>query len=160
MQYGGLLMKVILNQDVETLGEQGLLLDVSDGFARNYLFPRKLAVVASAGAMKELEARKDQLRRKAEKRYQENVEKAKKIEALGILVLEAAVGEEGKLFGTITPKDLAAILTDQTGLEIDKRNIVLSAPITRIGSYDLAVRLSPKVTANITIEVTDSEEEA
>lgn len=152
-------MKVILNQDVETLGEQGSVIDVADGYARNFLFPRKLAVIANKGAMRDLESRLTQIRRKAERRYQENLERANKIESLGILVLEAAVGEEGKLFGTITPKDLAAILTDQTGVEVDKRNINLSAPITRVGAYDLSVRLSPKVSAKITVEVTAAADE-
>ena len=152
-------MKVILNQDVDTLGEQGTVIEVADGYARNYLFPRKLAVVATKGALKDLEGRMAQVRRKAEKRYQENITRSNKIESLGILVLEAAVGEGGKLFGTITPKDLAAILTDQTGVDVDKRHIVLSAPITKVGSYDLAVRLSPRVTARITIEVTAASED-
>lgn len=153
-------MDVILMQDVETLGEQGAVLNVSDGFARNFLFPRKLAVVANKGSLRDLDSRRDQIQRKAQKRYEEDLAKAKSIESLGILVLEASVGADGKLFGTVTPKELAAIIEHKTGVIVDRRNFLLSSPISRVGSYDLTIRLSPKVSAKMTIEIVAAEEEA
>lgn len=156
-------MEVILLNDVQSLGEQGAVINVSEGYARNFLFPKSLAIVACKGALKDLDARKEQLRIKAEKRYQADLANAKLIEDMGLLVLEAAVGEDGKLFGTITPKELAAIVNMKTEVVVDKRNVVLSAPITRVGEYKVSIRLSSRVTAKLTLEVVapdDDEEES
>jgi large subunit ribosomal protein L9 len=146
-------MQIILLHDVDAVGEQGNVVGVADGFARNYLFPRKLAVIASAGALKDLEGRKVQIQLKAEKRHQENEKKAAQLEAIGTLTLEARAGEEGKLFGTITPKELAAIVQEKAGFEIDRKAVTLSNPINRVGQYEMVIRLSTRVKATLTVEV-------
>lgn len=146
-------MQIILLHDVDSVGEQGAVVAVADGFARNYLFPRKLAIVACTGALRDLEGRKVQIQRKAEKRHQENVLKGQQVDAIGTLCLEAHAGEEGKLFGTITPKDLSQILEAKLDFPIDRKNLVLSSPINRVGQYELTIRLSARVKSTIIIEV-------
>lgn len=146
-------MDIILTKDVETLGEQGAVVQVAEGYARNYLFPRKLAVVASTGALKDLASRRTQLERKAEKRHQENLAKAAQLTEMGVLLLEAHVGDGGKLFGTITPKELAGVLEHKVGFPIDRKDLLLSSPINRVGHYELTVRLSSKVKAAVPVQV-------
>lgn len=152
-------MKIILTKDVDTLGDHGDVVTVADGFARNYLFPKNMAVLATAGAMADLDRRRDQLRRRAEKKHAEAQEKAEKVTALGQLVLEANAGEDGKLFGSVTTKELARILTEKTGLEIDRKTLLLDRPINRTGSYDLSVRFSTKVMASIEVMINAPEAE-
>lgn len=146
-------MQVILLKDVQSLGEQGSVLAVADGYARNYLFPQKMAVVATKGALKDLESRRTQLKQKVEKRYQEDLKRAKAIESLGHLTLEATAGDEGKLFGIITPKELAAALEEKTGEAIDRRHLLVDRPINRVGSYNVTLKLSPRVVAKLQLEV-------
>ena len=146
-------MDVILIKDVDALGEQGQIMSVSDGYARNFLFPQKMAIRSSDGALRDLESRRSQLEAKAEKRYQDNLAKANSIQQLGEIVLEASVGEEGKLFGTITPKDLSAVVEAKTNVKVDRRNIILNKPINRLGDYELTLRLSPRVSTKLGLHV-------
>lgn len=146
-------MKVILTKDVDSLGDSGEVMAVADGYARNYLFPQKLAIQATSGALEDLQRRIDRLRAKAEKKHQEDQAKAGKVTGLGAIELEANVGENGKLFGTITTKELAKILEDKTGLEFERKNMSLDNPIHRVGEYNLHVRLSAKVSATVKVVV-------
>jgi large subunit ribosomal protein L9 len=151
-------MQVILLKDVDTVGEAGEVKNVSDGYARNYLFPSNFAVEATPGALKDREMRAERIRAKAEKKHQEDQEKAKKVEAIGVLTLAARAGEQGKLYGAVTTKELSKLITQKTGLEIDRKNLKLNHPINRIGEYELQLRFSPKVQANLKVNVVADED--
>ncbi len=146
-------MQVILTKDVDTLGSHGDVVDVADGYARNYLFPKHMAVEATPGAMQDLQRRIDRIRAKAEKKHQDDLAKAEKINAIGLITLEANAGETGKLYGTITTKELSKVLQEKTGLEIERRNINVDHPINKVGSYTVFVKLSSKVSAQVGLEV-------
>ena len=147
-------MQVILLRDVESLGEEGTIVQVSDGYARNYLMPKRYAIAASPGALSDLERRSDQLKAKVERRYQENLQRAQQIEALGSLQVEANAGETGKLFGSVTTKELATMLSERIEFEVDRRSILVNKPINQVGDdYELTIRLSPRVTAKLQVKV-------
>lgn len=146
-------MQVILMKDVESLGDSGEVIQVSDGYARNYLFPQKLAIAGTEGALKDLQRRRARIQARAEKKHQEDLEKAAQIEALESIILQANSGEGGKLFGAITTKELAAIIKEKTGLTVERKNISLDHPIHRLGEYNLAIRFSAKVTGTLKIHV-------
>ena len=146
-------MEVILVQDVDNLGKAGDRIKVREGYSRNYLIPRKLAVPVSEGGLKFLEAKK---KRASEKRMQEKVqalELAKKLEQL-TCTLSAKVGQEGKLFGSITRQDIYAALHKE-GFEIDKRHIE-TEPIHQLGEYKVKVRLHSEVEAHLKVIVTQA----
>lgn len=145
-------MKVVLLQDVKSLGKKGELVNVSDGYARNFLFPKNLAKEANAQAMNEL--------RNAEqsKKYKKDTEIAAAQQAKAGLegskfVIKAKAGESGKLFGSITPKEIAAEIKRQKSFDVDKRRIVLKDDIKTLGEYEAQIKLYTDITANITISV-------
>lgn len=148
-------MKVILQQDVKGQGKKGELVNVSDGYARNYLLPRNLAVAATAenlNAMKQQDKARKQ-REAAEKAEAE--ETAKKLE--GILVkIPARAGEGGRLFGAVTSKEISESLLAQTGLNISKSKIVLDEPIKSCGTYQLKCRLGYEVIGQLNVMVTEA----
>lgn len=145
-------MKVILNQDVKGQGKKGDLVNVSDGYARNFLFPRNLAVEANAQAMNE-KANKDSAAafRLAEEKAAAEARKAK-IDGKTIKIIGKA-GQSGKLFGSITPKEIVEVLKNEYGLEIDKKKISLRSEIKTFGTFECDVKLYAGVVANINIEV-------
>ncbi len=147
------IMQVILTKDVDTLGATGDIVKVNEGFAQNYLFPKKSAVRATKGALKDLEARMDQVQQKAEKKFQDDTAKAKKIEDLDTITLEANAGETGKLYGTITTKELANVIKEKTDLNVERRNLNLDNPINKVGDYTLHVKISARVSAEVKIKV-------
>lgn len=144
-------MNVILKEDVKNLGRMGDTVDVKDGYARNYLLPKKLAIEASDRNLKAVEELKKQIARRLEKEKEDAKSLAQKLSVL-TLTLRAKAGEEGKLFGSITTMDIEEALRGQ-GLEIDKKKITLEEPIKRLGSYTASVRLGPEATATLVIEV-------
>ena len=146
-------MEVILSKAVESVGFQGDLLNVADGYARNYLFPRNLAIPASAGAKKNLLAQQEQQKQQAQKRYEADVAVAAKLKAVSPLVVEASVGDDGKLFGTITPKEVARLLEEKSGVTLDRKNLTIGRALNRIGSYDIEYRLSSLVKVALVIEI-------
>ncbi len=146
-------MEVILIKDVDSLGESGDVQNVADGYARNYLFPKGLAVKATTGARKDLSTRIERIRVKAEKKHQEDLEKSAKIEAIGVLILTARAGESGKLYGAVTTKELSRLITEKAGLEIERKSLKLNHPINRLGDYELQIRLSPRVQATLQVKV-------
>ncbi len=146
-------MKVILTKDVETLGESGDVLSVADGYARNYLLPKHFAIQATKGALEDRETRIERIRQKAEKKNQEDQARAEKITAIGSFKIEANAGNNGKLFGAITTKEIARILFEKSGLEIERKNISVNAPMNRVGDYTVAVKFSSKVTATVAVEI-------
>lgn len=147
-------MKVILKEDVDNLGIIGTIVDVKNGYGRNYLIPRNLAVEANPNNIKEFEHQKKAILAKAKKVIRSMEELAEKISKITVSI-EAQAGEEDKLFGSVTSKDIAEAIAAQ-GVEVDKRKIVLEEPIKRLGSYDVAVKVHQDVTATVKVEVTKS----
>ena len=150
-------MQVILKKDVQNLGEAGDLVHVKDGYARNYLLPQQFAEVATTGALKNREQNLVRIKAKQEKLHQQALETAKKIESFGALELSARAGESGKLFGTITTKKLAEELLAKTGIEVDRKNVSLNAPINKVGEYKMLIKLTSKVKTELPVNVSASE---
>jgi len=144
-------MKVILIENVEKLGNIGDLVNVKPGFARNFLLPRKCAVEANPGNVKEFEHQQRQAQRKLEKLTQESELIKKKIEALSCVVSHRA-SEDGKLFGSVTNMELAEKLV-AAGLEIDRKRIVLAEPIRSLGVHSVPVKLDAGVVATLKVTV-------
>ena len=147
-------MKVILQQDVKGQGKKGQLVEVSDGYARNFLLPRKLAVEASADAMNtmRLQEKAKQARMAAEKAEAEAV--AEKLKSAQVR-LSAKSGAGGKLFGSITSKEIAEGLKAQHGIELNKSKIVQDEPIKTFGSFQLKVKLGYEVIGTVYVLVTE-----
>ncbi len=155
-------MKVVFLQDVPNVASVGEIKEVADGYARNFLIPKKLALLAGPSAVSTMEA---QLKAKARNQDQieaELVELANRLEGKEV-ILRAQVGAEDRLYGSITSADIAAELESTTGLAIDKRKIELAEPIRQLGSYEVAIRLGkdivPKIRVSVTEEETPKEEE-
>jgi large subunit ribosomal protein L9 len=146
-------MKIVLRQDVENVGHKGDLVDVADGFARNYLVPRGLALRASPGIQKQADA----MRRSRDARDRRDREAAEAIATQlsgRAVTLNARAGEGGRLFGSVTTSDIAEAVSAQLGVEIDRRRIVLDEPLKELGAAELSVRLHPDVIAMVMVEVT------
>jgi large subunit ribosomal protein L9 len=150
-------MKVILKQTIEALGEEGDILEVKDGYARNFLLPKNLVEMATKGALQNREQNLQRIKAKAEKLHQESLDKVAKIEALGSIAVEAKAGESGKLFGAVTTKKLAELILEKTSIEVDRRNITSDKPINHVGEFSIKVKVSPKVSAALGVVVTASE---
>lgn len=150
-------MQVILKKDVQNLGEAGDLINVKDGYARNFLLPQKVAEIATGGAMKNREQNLVRIKAKQEKLHQQALETAQSIEKIEKLELSAKAGESGKLFGTITTKKLAEELLAKSGIEVDRKNVTLNAPINKIGEYKMLIKLTSKVKTELTVVVSASE---
>ncbi|MXQ53059.1 50S ribosomal protein L9 [Shimazuella alba] len=145
-------MKVILLQDVKGTGKKGDIKEVAEGYGRNYLLPRKMAVEASGGNMNSL---KEQQRLDAERKKQELAEATalgEKIEAK-VLQIEAKAGKDGRLFGAITSKQISQAFRNTFQIEIDKKKITLKEPIKQAGFVKIPVKLHPKVTTTLTVQV-------
>ena len=148
-------MKVILTQDVKSQGKKGQLVDVSDGYARNFLLPKKLAVIATAenlNTMKQQEkARKAQ--QAAEKAEAEAL--SKKLESLTVKVA-AKAGEGGRLFGAVTAKEISECLAQQHGLNIAKTKLVLDEPIKACGGYKIKAKLGYEIVGTVNVMVVEA----
>jgi large subunit ribosomal protein L9 len=145
-------MKVVLREDVENLGNKGDLVDVADGYARNYLVPRGLALKATRGIQKQADA----MKRNREVRNSREREAAQGLAAQfegRTITIKARAGGEGRLFGSVTSVDVAEAVHKQTGVELDRRKIALDEPLKELGGVDLQVRLHPEVIASIHVEV-------
>ncbi len=146
-------MKVILQQDVKSLGKKGELVNTSDGYARNYLFPRNLAIEANSQAMTELKNREDSKKHKIAVETQAAKDAAAKIEGKSVKIV-AKAGQGGRLFGSVTSKEIAEHIKKQYAIDIDRRKI--TAPdIKAFGSYAATVKLYQGVTADFTVMVTE-----
>lgn len=144
-------MKVILNENIETLGHIGDIVKVAPGYARNYLLPKKLAVVATEKNAKALEHTKRQLAYKKNKALESAKNLGARLEAL-LIVLTHKAGEEGKLFGAVTNMEIASYLK-ANGFDIDRKSIVLADAIKHTGEYSVTVKFHPEVTATLKITV-------
>ena len=144
-------MKIILRQNVERLGQRGDIITVKDGFARNYLIPRKLALVATPGNLRTFQEEKKQLdvRENKDRRLAEQL--AKKLKSVSITAT-VAVGEEDRVFGSVTAQTIAGLLKDK-GYEIDKKKILLEEPIKALGVYTVSLKLHHDVEGKVKVWV-------
>ena len=147
-------MKVILLQDVKSQGKKGDLINVSDGYARNFLFPQKLAIEANAQALNEMKNREAAKQHKTETETAAAQMLAEKLETV-VVTLELTSGADGKPYGSVTSKEIAEYLEKNKGITLDKRKIDLEKPIRAFGSYSLDVRLYSGVTGTIHVIVTE-----
>jgi len=149
-------MKVILQETMDGVGHLGDLLDVRDGFARNFLLPRKKAVLADSRSIKAFEHVKRVAAEKAKKEKLEIEAHAKKVSAVTVTI-EAQVGKDDKMFGSVTSKDLAEALATQ-GFTIDRRKIQLAQPIKELGTVAVPIKMPREVTATVTVRVVKKQE--
>ena len=133
------------------------LVNVKDGYARNYLLPKMYAEVATEGALKKREHDLARIKAKQEKLHQEALEIAKKLEELAKIELSAKAGESGKLFGTITTKKLVEEVQALSNIVLDRKNVSLNAPINKVGEYTMLIKLTSKVKTELQVVVTASE---
>ena len=146
-------MKVILQQDVKSLGKKGELVNTSDGYARNYLFPRNLAVEASSQAMTELQNRESSKKHKIDVETAAAKDAAAKINGK-IIEIKAKAGQGGRLFGSVTAKEIAECMKKTFAIDVDKRKITVN-DIKAYGSYPASVKLYQGVSAEFTVKVTE-----
>jgi large subunit ribosomal protein L9 len=148
-------MKVIFLQDVPNVAQAGQVRDVADGYARNYLIPRKLAAMAQPQAVRQIESK---VKKQEIRLAGEMTELAGQIEGKEVS-LKAKAGAKDKLYGSITSADIAAELKNVTGIEVDKRKIELEEPIRQLGSYEIAIKLGKDITPKVRVTVTEEEAE-
>jgi large subunit ribosomal protein L9 len=148
-------MKVILTEEVLGLGDPGTVVDVAPGYARNFLVPRKLAVYADKGKVKELEHNTRRLERKRQNLQIAAQSTAQRIASQAVTI-DAHAGPGGRLFGSVTTIDVAQALKDQLGVEVDRRKIHLHEPIRTLGSHEVDVHLIGETRAMVTVNVVDS----
>lgn len=150
-------MKVILKENVKTLGEKGEVVNVSDGYARNFLFPRKLAISATDGTMTSLKVEQKDHEVKLKRNLEMARETAEKLEAVTFKI-KVKCGDKGKLFGSITSQDIADVVKQQGKVEINKKKITMDESIKFVGSYTVKARIHPEVTANLKVEIIQEKE--
>jgi large subunit ribosomal protein L9 len=146
-------MKVVLLEDVRGTGSAGEMKDVADGFARNFLIPKKLAIAATSGALERIEREKATQVRRQDRELDEARTLAQRIEAAQVTITLRA-GKEGKLFGAVTNADVASALKQQHGIVIDRRKIEFAEPVRALGPASASVKVHQQVTARIPLVVT------
>lgn len=152
-------MRVVFLDDVEGVARAGEIKNVADGYARNYLLPRKLAAAATASYMQQAEAKAKRIAAEEAKRDAEAQAIADKL-AAEPFVMKAKVGEQGRLYGSITSSDIAEEVSKRAGIEIEHRQVALDAPIKEIGEKELTVTLTRNVKALVKVEVAGESDEA
>lgn len=148
-------MKVILLKDVKGVGKKGQLLNASEGHARNFLLPKKLAVEATKENMKDLELKQKALDKKQKEEFEKASSLAEELKQKSIIIA-VKTGENGKLFGSVTNKEVAEELVKQTGLDIDKKKVSIGDPIKMVGERTAVVKLHPKVSAEVTVKIIEA----
>ena len=148
-------MKVILQQDVRDQGKKGQMVEVSDGFARNYLFPRKLAIAATADNLNTMKLQEKAKKALEEKERQQAGEVAKKLDSC-VVKVSAKAGAGGRLFGAVTSQEISEALDSQFKLDIPKNRIVQEEPIKQFGSYELKCKLGHEQTGTIHLLVVEA----
>lgn len=147
-------MKIILLEDVKSLGKKGEIVEVSAGYARNMILPKKLGVEATPKNLNDLKLQNQH----ADKVAQENLEKAQELAKDlkdKVVSVKIKTGEGGKIFGSVSTKEIAAAARTQIGLELDKKKMQLEEPIRSLGFHDVPIRLHPKVTGSLRVHVTE-----
>ena len=146
------IMKVILLQDVKSLGKEGEIVNINDGYARNFIIPKKLGVEANNKNLNDLKLKKSN----EEKIAKENKEAAEKLAGelkAGQILLKIKVGEGGKAFGSVSAKEIAAAVKEQMGLDVDKKKIQLKETLKTLGTHNVPIKLHPEVTAELKVEI-------
>jgi large subunit ribosomal protein L9 len=146
-------VQLVLSQDVSKLGKTGDLVDVAPGYARNYLIPKKIGMIATPGILKQVERRREKERQRLlEEKQQAEVRKTA-LETVGRFIIQKQVGENEAIFGTVTAQEVAEVIQAATNQEIDRRGITLP-DIGKLGFYNAEIKLHPDVTATVEIQVT------
>lgn len=148
-------MKIILLQDEKKLGKKGDIIEASEGYARNYILPKKIGVEATPKNMNDLKLQKAN----ADKVAQENLDAAKALASeleTKQIVVKVKAGEGGRVFGSVSSKEIAAACKEQCNIEIDKKKIQLSESLKNFGSYEVAIKLHPQVTGKFTVKVVEA----
>ncbi|MBQ7584114.1 MAG: 50S ribosomal protein L9 [Lachnospiraceae bacterium] len=149
-------MKVILLEDVKSLGKKDDIVDVKEGYARNFLFTRNLGVPADAKNLNDVKLRKARDEKQAAEKLAEAKELAEKLEKTS-LTCRVKAGKDGRIFGSVSSKEIAEEMKKQNGLEIDKKKLVIADPIKNLGTYKINAKLHPEVTAVLTVDVLPEE---
>ena len=147
-------MQVILLQDVKALGKKGEIVNVNDGYARNFILPKKLGLEASGKNLNDLKLQKANEEKVAQQLWDDAKELAAKLEK-GKVELKIKIGEGGRAFGAVSSKEISAAIKEQMGFDIDKKKIQLKDAIKTLGNHDVAIKLHPKVTASLKVIVTE-----
>ena len=147
-------MKVILLKDVKSQGKKDALINVSDGYARNFLIPRGLAVEADAKALNDIKNREAAKKHKIDLEVAAANETKSRLEGV-VVKIRGKAGTDGKLFGSVTSADVADELARQHGIEVDRKKIVMDAPVKQFGTYQFNVKLYPEITGVINVVVAD-----
>jgi large subunit ribosomal protein L9 len=145
-------MKVVLRADIDNLGKRGDIIDVADGFARNFLLPRGKAIVATDG----IQSQADAMRRSRDLRDAKDREAGEAVARKlvpAVIRIEAKAGTEGRLFGSVTTADIVRAVADQTGIELDRRTLHLDEPLKSLGTHEVPVRLHADVQFRVTVDV-------
>ena len=148
-------MKVILLQDVKGKGKKGQMLEISDGYARNFLLPKKMAIEATPDAINTMRMNDKAAAEKAAKERAEALETSKRLREMTVTVT-AKGGGAGKLFGDVTSQEIADALKAQSGIVLDKRKIVMSDPIKNVGTYTVQCKLGYEITAPLTVKIEEA----
>lgn len=149
-------MKIILQQDEKKLGKKGDLVEVSEGYARNYILPKKIGVEATPANMNDLKLKKANDEKIAREQLAAAQELAAQL-AEKIVEVRIKAGEGGKTFGSVSAKEISAAIKEQYGIEVDKKKLQLPEALKNLGSYEVSVKLHPQVTGKITVKVTTQE---
>ncbi|MEY8483457.1 50S ribosomal protein L9 [Lachnospiraceae bacterium 48-21] len=147
-------MKVILTEDVKSLGKKGEIVEVSDGYARNFILKKKKGLEANSKNLNDLKLKKANDDKLAQEQYEAAKELGKKIEA-GKVEMSIKTGEGGKAFGSIASKEIAAEVKEQMGLDVDKKKIQLKEAIKTLGTHNVPIKLHPKVTVELKVIVSE-----
>lgn len=145
-------MKVILLQDIRGKGKKGQMLEVSDGYARNYMLPRKMAIEATPDAINTMRMNDKATQERIAREKAEALELSKKLRGL-ILVVNAKGGGNGRLFGSVTNQEIADALKEKQGIALDKRKIVIADPIKNVGTYTVTCKLGYEISAPLTVKI-------
>ena len=148
-------MKVILLQDVKGKGKKGQMLEVSDGYARNFMLPRKIAIEATADAVNTMRMNDKATQERIAREKAEAMDTAKKLRELTVTVT-AKGGGNGRLFGSVTNQEIADALKAKSGITLDKRKIVMSDPIKNVGTYTVTCKLGYEITAPLTVKIEEA----
>ena len=145
-------MKVILLQDVKGKGKKGQMLEVSDGYARNFMLPKKMAIEATPDAINTMRMNDKATQERIAREKAEALETGKKLRAM-TLTVKAKGGGAGRLFGSVTNQEIADALAKNTGIKLDKRKIVIADPIKSVGTYTVTCKLGYEITAKLTVKI-------
>ena len=148
-------MKIILLEDVKSLGKKGELVNVNDGYARNYILAKKLGVEATPKNLNDLKLKKANEEKRAKEIYEEAAAFAERLSKMEVNVSIKA-GEGGKIFGSVSSKEIAQAAQEQLGVELDKKKMQLPSPIKSVGTQMVPIRLHPKVTAQLKVNVREA----